>query len=367
MNKGLKMLRLSVLFFLLCMSASVLTLAPEAQALEFVRTTQNGTPVLWIKDKEYRDSQGRQQVEGFVSGDSKKLQKYMNKGGFREVWLDSNGGNLNEGMVIGRILHNNNAFVRVPKEADCISSCSIAFLGGAVRAVDPGATYQVHMFSAFNSDSTIKLYWGICTGDRDVLANLLASLFDISTAKAKSLLQNKTETELRQALQELVKNNPHSAILTRCSYLWNTSHDEGRLETALRTIAKDLAQEDSVMGIKLFLYFQEMRNGQIAPRVKKEIEQMPVPDVYTLGRSVQEDLQAIQTEGALALQRILMDSEMNAVQQVYKKLSTRTDLGSQATPALAYLDRMLGARIVHTQALSDGQLEGWNYDNLVEE
>lgn len=73
-------------------------------------------------------------------------------GALDEVWLSSPGGNLEQGEAMGRVLRRRGLMVRVPNGHACISACTIAFLGGPVRAVDPGAYYGIHMFSVFFDD-----------------------------------------------------------------------------------------------------------------------------------------------------------------------------------------------------------------------
>jgi hypothetical protein len=73
-------------------------------------------------------------------------------GNIDEVWLSSPGGNLEQGEAMGRVLRRRGLMVRVPTGRACISACTIAFLGGQVRAVDHGAYYGIHMFSVFFDD-----------------------------------------------------------------------------------------------------------------------------------------------------------------------------------------------------------------------
>lgn len=64
-----------------------------------------------------------------------------------EVWLTSPGGNVDGGLAMGRALREYGLFVRVPKGHYCASSCSLAFLGGALRSVQ--GDYGIHMFSRY--------------------------------------------------------------------------------------------------------------------------------------------------------------------------------------------------------------------------
>lgn len=88
-------------------------------------------------------------AEGEVmQGESIRLSQALT--GYRpidEVWFNSPGGAALEGPQMGRVLRARGLMVRLPSHFACISACSYAFLGGAVRVVDPGAYYGVHMFS----------------------------------------------------------------------------------------------------------------------------------------------------------------------------------------------------------------------------
>jgi hypothetical protein len=63
---------------------------------------------------------------------------------YDEVWLYSGGGHLDAGIELGRVLRRHGMTVRVPRGARCVSSCTVAFMGGLFRFVDEGATYEVH-------------------------------------------------------------------------------------------------------------------------------------------------------------------------------------------------------------------------------
>jgi hypothetical protein len=74
-------------------------------------------------------------------------------GPFDEVWLNSPGGNPKQGVAMGKALRAQGVLVRIPAGNWCISACNFAFLGGAIRGIDPGGQYGVHMFTAVTQGS----------------------------------------------------------------------------------------------------------------------------------------------------------------------------------------------------------------------
>jgi hypothetical protein len=69
------------------------------------------------------------------------------------VILISGGGILDEAMAMGRMLREFGATTLLREDGQCISACNFLFMGGAVRMVEPGAFFAVHMFDNHASDS----------------------------------------------------------------------------------------------------------------------------------------------------------------------------------------------------------------------
>ena len=94
-------------------------------------------------------------AEGKVKpGESGRLLQMLNSGGsVEEIWLNSPGGNAVEGPKMGRVIRQKGLAVRLKTQHACISACSYAFLSGAIRIVEPGAHYGVHMFSGAGDTS----------------------------------------------------------------------------------------------------------------------------------------------------------------------------------------------------------------------
>lgn len=105
-------------------------------------------------------------------GDAAVLASHLRQTRYAEVWLFSGGGDLGEGVRMGRLFRQARVTVRVPNvvrvrgampwpkpenEVYCVSACTVAFMGGFFRYMDPDATYQVHSASkvAGTIDSTV--------------------------------------------------------------------------------------------------------------------------------------------------------------------------------------------------------------------
>lgn len=74
------------------------------------------------------------QLSGLIEkGDAFKLKLYISELNNRKniaVYLDSDGGNLMEGMALGRLFHNGKIKTVIEEHKLCASSCALAFLGG---------------------------------------------------------------------------------------------------------------------------------------------------------------------------------------------------------------------------------------------
>jgi hypothetical protein len=161
--------------------------AGNAWALSFRVIPNDGfnSRVLLIYDcgRIKEDLECTDENDGFVESDPGTLTSYWGKGPFDEVWLLSGGGDLDAGIKIARDLYAHAQAVRVPNAArllkagivptedpECVSSCTVAFMGGQFRTIDmtPGdvAEYEVHAASSVSwgnpkkSEKAINLIWG---------------------------------------------------------------------------------------------------------------------------------------------------------------------------------------------------------------
>jgi hypothetical protein len=64
-----------------------------------------------------------------------------------EIRLRSPGGDALAGNQAGALIRKEGAATRIPAGWTCFSACNFVFMGGTVRAVDPGGVFMVHMFT----------------------------------------------------------------------------------------------------------------------------------------------------------------------------------------------------------------------------
>jgi hypothetical protein len=90
-------------------------------------------------------------ISGSVAeGDAQRIQKAINSiRSAVEIRLDSTGGNSAEGMKIGLLFRTSKMLIRVANGNSCASACTVAFLGGGLRAIDSNAQFLVHIYSGF--------------------------------------------------------------------------------------------------------------------------------------------------------------------------------------------------------------------------
>jgi hypothetical protein len=143
----------------LVLAARAVLAAPEIvkPQLEFVMLARGRDTILLLRDCRGPncrpwETQFNVAEEGY-EGDAVRLDRELSRRDihYKEVWLQSGGGHLNEGLAVGRVLRQHGATVRVPMRATCASSCTVAFLGGLFRLIDDSTSFVVHSASSVMS------------------------------------------------------------------------------------------------------------------------------------------------------------------------------------------------------------------------
>jgi hypothetical protein len=73
-----------------------------------------------------------------------------------EIWLRSPGGVARAGNEAGKIIRKAGIPTRIPEGWACFSACNFMFMGGAVRFVDSGGLFVVHMFTHVGDKDAVR-------------------------------------------------------------------------------------------------------------------------------------------------------------------------------------------------------------------
>lgn len=193
------------------------SLMSSAVALEFRSAQVNGIgQVLLAQDCDNQDPKNHcQRHELHVTeGDADRLNQLLSSKRYDEVWLNSGGGDSNEGQRIGRVLRNHQMAVRITKGSECASACTVAFLGGVIRNVDVGGHFLVHARSGLLHGVPDDLMARVLAQPEQALAReFLAQMVQNRSFVAERMMY--IQTMLRgdpnaQAYTELVGQAPES-------------------------------------------------------------------------------------------------------------------------------------------------------------
>jgi hypothetical protein len=73
-----------------------------------------------------------------------------------EIWLRSPGGDARAGNAAGKLIRASGIPTRIPPGWACFSACNFIFMGGAIRFVDPGGLFVVHMFTHVDDKQAVR-------------------------------------------------------------------------------------------------------------------------------------------------------------------------------------------------------------------
>jgi hypothetical protein len=97
-------------------------------------------------------------AEGQIDEDvAARLQDALKSDGpIDEIWLRSPGGIARAGNEAGKLIRASGIPTRIPNGWACFSACNFMFMGGAVRFVDHGGLFVVHMFTHIADKQAVK-------------------------------------------------------------------------------------------------------------------------------------------------------------------------------------------------------------------
>jgi len=294
-----------------CIAGALLLVPQTAHALKF-RIIENdgfGARVLLVHDCEalVENTDCTDASNHFSAGDERRFRENW-IGRIDEVWLLSGGGFLDAGISIAGDLRSRGATVRVPNAArllragfhlqrnyHCVSACTVTFMGGLFRFIDPDATYEVHAASSVS--------WGNLESEQ-VLGDITRTL-------------------------KILK------------------------ERGLRAIANDRTDQDRDYLYKMFVVFQEavwhpLSDDQKPAERRRRDQALSqwVREGLTRGYAYADaqlarDQNVLALEGVAALQDILMRIERDSMRQAVEEIrSMLPALGRRGDAALAMVAAM---------------------------
>lgn len=236
-------------------------------------------------------------------GDAETLGRILGSNSFYKIMLASGGGSLDEGVKVGEVFRRHNIFVVVPKGAKCVSACTVAFLGGKIRDVEEGGSYEVHAYS--------------------------------------SLLQASAEDLARYA-------SPEGAF-------------------AFDDFIKSKTQAGRVWAKRLLIYAQRMIGGAPQVREIDEIisSSPDYHKEYHLKGAFKTDLERIRRYGPAAAQEVMMRIERETFEASLNHLKLHSSrIGARGDNAITILEIMFSSRITGTAALDVNTLRERGYINV---
>ena len=91
-----------------------------------------------------------------------------------EIWIRSRGGDARAGNLAGKVIRSFPGMVtRIPAGWTCFSACNFLFMGGAIRHIDQGGLFIVHMFT-FTSDPNVRRQ--VAQGQQDSTIGVIADV-----------------------------------------------------------------------------------------------------------------------------------------------------------------------------------------------
>jgi hypothetical protein len=103
------------------------------------------------------DGQTILKAEGVIDdGVPQRLEEALKATPVAEIWIRSPGGSARAGNAAGKIIRQSGIPTRIPAGWACFSACNFLFMGGAIRYVDAGGVFAVHMFTHLADKDAVK-------------------------------------------------------------------------------------------------------------------------------------------------------------------------------------------------------------------
>lgn len=149
-----------------------------------------------------------------------------------EIWMRSAGGNARVGNEAGRLIRQIGVPTRIPNGWGCFSACNFLFMGGAVRFVDAGGQFVVHMFTH--------------TGDRQVIAAEVMRGTD-STVGLIGEIEQGSALLASEDNDFLIRMGVSRKLLTEVMYRQKAVAEQGGDKSTRRCLSQEEVRKYNVM------------------------------------------------------------------------------------------------------------------------
>jgi hypothetical protein len=149
-----------------------------------------------------------------------------------EIWFRSPGGNAKAGNQAGMMIRKWGVPTRIPSGWACFSACNFLFMGGAIRIVDPGGQFVVHMFTH--------------TGDRQTIAAEVMRGTD-STVGLIGEIEQGSALLASQDNDFLIRMGVSRKLLTEVMYQQKAVAEQGGDKSTRRCLTQEEVRKYNVM------------------------------------------------------------------------------------------------------------------------
>ena len=149
-----------------------------------------------------------------------------------EIWFRSPGGNAKTGNQAGMMIRKWGVPTRIPSGWACFSACNFLFMGGAIRMVDPGGQFVVHMFTH--------------TGDRQTIAAEVMRGTD-STVGLIGEIEQGSALLASEDNDFLIRMGVSRKLLTEVMYQQKAVAEQGGDKSTRRCLSQDEVRKYNVM------------------------------------------------------------------------------------------------------------------------
>lgn len=196
----------------------------------------------------------------------------------RRVDFTSNGGAVSAAFEIAQTIAEHGFHTHVPAGSQCVSACTLAFLGGFRRTVDLQGTYEVHSFSSYGGEGAERFSEQVL----DLLLTMSKGLKkpeDISDEKVREAV--KAIQDFEASLERMTKNP------LAVSYMRKTLADHFRSQlTEIQRSSALLARN----------WMQTVQERRVSARLMDHVFATTIMGVRPLTREELKDLSVITDE-----------------------------------------------------------------------